>query len=494
MLLPPTLHALNRRSNPDQQARRHLTWVGLLGMVSLLALAGCTSFSPAPLPPTQLQVPASWHADRSDPSKPLPAATLLAGWWQRFDDPLLVRLVEQALLNNGSVQGAQAALRQARALRDAAAAGLLPSVGSSASAQRGTQGGQSTGSSYRLGLDASWELDLFGARRSALDSSEASAQSRLASLGDVQVSIAAEVALVYIELRAAQARLEIAHANLSSQLETQQISSWRLQAGLVTTLDTEQARGATAQTQAQLPGLQASQMQSAHALAVLTGRPPAALLNELGAPAPVPQAPADLVLNLPAETLRQRPDVRVAELTVVGAWADLAQADAARAPSLKLGGSLGLSALTLGALGSGAAVVSSVLASVSMPIFDGGAGLARVRAQQAVLDQARSSYQAVVLTALKDVEDALVALRADRERLTRLQQAADAAGNAARLARQRYTSGLIDFRTVLETQRTQLSLQDSVAAASATVSANHVRLYKALGGGWLPDEPARTPR
>jgi outer membrane protein TolC len=171
----------------------------------------------------------------------------------------------------------------------------------------------------------------------------------------------------------------------------------------------------------------------------------------------------------------------------------VAQADAARAPSFKLGGALGLASLTLGSLTSGASVVSALLAGVSMPVFEGDALLAQVRAQQAALDQAQQAYQAAVLAALKDVEDALVALRGDRERLLHLQLAAEAASNASLLARQRYSSGLVDFQTVLDTQRTQLVTQESVANATVDLGADHVRLYKALGGGWQSGSDGAAP-
>jgi outer membrane protein TolC len=191
-----------------------------------------------------------------------------------------------------------------------------------------------------------------------------------------------------------------------------------------------------------------------------------------------------LALSIPAQTLRQRPDVRTAEHRVGAALAQVSAADAARYPGFSIGGSLGLNALTLAGLGSGATVATALLASVSVPLFDGGAARSQVLAQEAALEQARVNYQAVVLTALKDVEDALVALKGDRARLIHLQGAATAAGNADLMAQQRYSSGLIDFQTVLQTQRTLLSAQDSVASTEADVSADHVRLYKALGGGW----------
>ncbi len=448
----------------------------------LLALAGCASLTPTASTndaSPKIEIPEAWSA--SD------GATSLSQWWMRFNDPLLGSLVLQAMQANTTVRSAQAALLQARALRDVAAAGLWPVVGASASAQHSTTGKESNGSNFRAGLDASWEVDIFDANRNALAASDANAEASAANLGDVRRSIAAEVALAYIAMRGAQARLAIAEENLASQLETLQITQWRQQAGLVTSLEAEQARGQTEQTRAQLPTLRTSIEQTRHALAVLTGRPPAALAAVLKGSSPVPEATDDLALGIPAETLRQRPDVRAAEYQVTAALARVAQADSARMPNFRLGGSLGLNALTLSALTNSASLVTTLLASVSMPVFDGGAARAQVRAQQAALEQAGMAYQAAVLTALREVEDALVALRGDRERLLRLRNATDAAGNAALLARQRYSSGLVDFQTVLETQRTQLNTQDGVAGASADLAADQVRLYKALGGGWRPD-------
>lgn len=472
-----------RRSDRAQAIARRACTPTLVGVL-VAALQACAPVPSRPAAGVPVDLPAAWSAGDGATAADIAP---LARWWTRFGDPLLAGLVDRALHANTSVTGAQAALRQARALRDAAVAGLLPSVAGSASAQR-SKGRSGTGNDFQAGLDAAWELDVFGSRRSALGVAEASARASAATLGDVRVSMAAEVALAYIALRSAQARWVIAQANLASQQETLQLTQWRLQAGLVTSLEAEQARAATEQTSAQLPALQSSIEQGRHALAVLTGSPPAALSVELAEPAPVPQAADDLALSLPADTLRQRPDVRAAEQQVTAAAARADQADAARWPTFRLGGSLGLAALTLGSLSSGGSVTAALLAGASMPVFDGGAARAQLRAQEAALDQARATYRATVLAALQDVEDALVALRGDRERLRHLQQAAEAAGNAALLARHRYSSGLVDFQTVLDTQRTQLSTQDGVASAGADLSADHVRLYKALGGGWRPDD------
>jgi outer membrane protein TolC len=195
-------------------------------------------------------------------------------------------------------------------------------------------------------------------------------------------------------------------------------------------------------------------------------------------------------MGFPADTLRQRPDVRAEEARIAAALARVQVADAARYPTFSIGGSLGLSAVTLAGLTNGASVLSSLLASVSLPVLDGGANAATLRAQKAALVQAQASYQSTVLTALQEVEDALAALRGQRARLQHLQSAASAAELAALLARQRYTSGLIDFQTVLSTQRTLLSAQNSVANTLTDLGTGHVRLYKALGGGWQPDAAA----
>ncbi len=463
-------------ASPCHRPRR--TAMALPALALALVLAGCSSLQPHSADVPAVPVPAGWSAAKAGT-----VATPLAQWWGRLGDPELTALITEALAANTSVRSAQAALQQSRVLVDVQTAGTVPQIGASASAQRSRSSG-STGNTFSTGFDASWEPDVFGRLRAGVTATEADARAAEASLADVQVSLAAEVAVNYIELRGLQQRLQIARSNLASQQETLQITQWRLQAGLTTSLVTEQARAAAEQTAAQVPALQSSLAQSRHSLAVLTGQAPAALDARLAAAAPVPTAPNDLALDIPAQTLRQRPDVRAAEHRVAAAVARVAQADAARYPDFSLSGSLGLRALTLGTLTAGNSVASALAASLSASLFDGGAAKAQVRSQQAALEQVRVGYEAAVLTALKDVEDALVALQGDNERLARLQAAADAAANAALMAQQRYSSGLIDFATVLETQRTQLSAQDSVATTVASVAADHVRLYKALGGGW----------
>jgi len=459
----------------------------VLALAAVALLSGCAALQPpaaadvAPIPTTaasavQLGTSSATATPRAE-----------AAWWSRFGDPLLPTLVDEALRANPQSTSAQAALRQARALRDLAASGLYPNVGASASAGR-SRARNVSGNQFQAGFDAAWEPDLFGRTRAGVTAAEADVAASALSLADVQVSLAAEVAADLITLRGLQARLAIAQANLASQQETFQIAQWRLQAGLATSLEAEQARAAVEQTQAQIPALQLSLTQFASALAVLTGRPPG--LPELERAAPIPAAPADLAQSLPTDTLRQRPDVRAAEARVRAALARITQADAARYPTFRLSGSLGLSALTVGGLTGPGAVVSSLLAGLSLPVFDAGAIDAQVRSQQAAAQQSGANLQAVALNALKEVEDALVEVRSSRERQATLGRAAEAAANAALLATQQYGGGLVDFQTVLQTQRTQLALQDNLAAAQADTAVAHVRLYKALGGGWQPDDTA----
>jgi NodT family efflux transporter outer membrane factor (OMF) lipoprotein len=407
-----------------------------------------------------------------------------ARWWDDFDDPLLAELIDRAMQANPGILSSQAALQQARALRDVKLAATRPNLTVSGSVQRTTSDGSEASVNFRGGLDASWELDVFGARHSAVANSEAELQVAGANLRDVQLSMTAEVALAYIQLRGLQAQLAIAQNNLASQQETLQITQWRAQAGLVTSLEVAQAQTAAAQTAAQLPALQSSLARTRHSLAVLTGQRPQELDTLLMATRPIPKVASQAADVIPADSLRQRADVRAAEARITAALAAVDAADAARLPSYRLGGSVGLTALTLAGFSNGAALATQILGSVSVPLLDGGASKAQVRAQVAVLAQTRANYQSTLLTALKEVEDAMVALRHDRERLVHLQQAASAADNAALLAQNRYSSGLIDFQTVLQTQRTLLGAQDSVASLQADLSSGHVRLIKAMGGGW----------
>jgi outer membrane protein TolC len=281
----------------SSSSRRLLRWAAGLGC--LLPLCACTTLEPEP-ESAALDIPVGWSTeDAAGAGAAAVSATSLVAWWQHFDDPVLNLWEQRALRDNPRVRSAQAALGQALAQRDAAAAALGPSLDASASVQTGTAGGKSTGSSEQLALAANLVPDVFGAGRAALQAAAAAARASTAALGDVEVQVAAEAALDYIGLRTAQARLALARDNLASQQDTLQITDWRQQAGLVTALEVEQARAAVAQTRALLPALQTRISQARHALAVLARQPPAPTPRPAGrgrggppAPRPPPPGPA----------------------------------------------------------------------------------------------------------------------------------------------------------------------------------------------------------
>lgn len=468
---------------PHRPPAAALPW--LLG--ASLALAGC-SHLPEPAPTVAAPpLPGQWSQPGTarDPAQ-------LARWWRLFDDPLLAALVEQALQASIDVRSASATLGQARALRDLSAAGRQPQADVGASAGRSRSGGV-RGNSLRTGLDASWELDLFGATAQALRGAEADARTAAADLATVQLAIAGEVGQAYVQLRGYRLQQALAEQNLAAQLETLRLTQWRAQAGLVSSLDAEQARATAEQTRASLPAYTNNIAQTEHRLAVLLALPPKALGERLGPATTVPMAAAAaLPLGVPAETLRARPDVRAAESAIAAETARLAQRRAQALPSFSVSGSLAMQAATAAALTGGGAVVSSIAAAVSWPLWDGGANRAQQAAQQAVLDRSRIAYEAAVLTALEDVENALAALGASQAQRASLEAANDAAQNALLLARHRYQAGLVDFTTLLEAQRTALNVSISLANARTSESLNLVLLFKGLGGGWTPPADDRV--
>jgi NodT family efflux transporter outer membrane factor (OMF) lipoprotein len=468
-------------------------------LLAALGLSGCAAVGPDYVL-SWPGLPAAWtRADASaQAAVQAEAAGDLSQWWQRLDDPLLSALVAEALQASPDVRSAQSRLREARARRTVAAAARYPGVTASGSARR-SETSEETGSGdarnfFSAGLDASWEADVFGGVRRSVEAAEADLESSRANLDAARVSLAAEVALNYVAVRALQARLGIARANLASQSETLQLTDWRAQAGLVSSQDVEQARSNREQTRAQIPALDTSLAEAEHTLDVLLGKTPGTLHARLAAPRGLPAAPQQIAVGIPADTLRQRPDVRAAERRLAAETARLGVAEAARYPSFTLSGSIGLEALTLGALGSGGAAASSLLAGVGAPIFDAGRLRAQAELQDAVREQAQVSYEQVVLAALQEVENALVSLVRTREREAALASAVESTRNATMLAQQRYSAGLIDFQSVLDTERSLLSVEDSLAATRADGVSAVVRLYKALGGGWSPQGDSNPAR
>ncbi|WP_051822677.1 efflux transporter outer membrane subunit [Desulfonatronum thiodismutans] len=464
----------------------------LRSLILLVAvtMTACVTVGPGYTPP-ELNVPAEWNRlDTSvDPATHAAAADDLSQWWRGFGDPLLSELVEEALQVGPDLRGARAGLREARARRGVAAAEGFPSVtasGAASRAQASDETGGGTREMYSAGFDASWELDVFGGVRHGIEAAEADLEASQASLRAVHVSLAAEVALNYVEVCALRIRLGIARDNLASQSETLRLTEWRVQAGLDSSQDAEQARANMEQTRAQIPVLAANLAEAEHRLDILLGKPPGTLHARLAGADALPTLPDRVAVGIPADTLRQRPDVLAAERALAAQTARVGEAEAARYPSFRLSGSIGLEALTWGGLGNTGASTWSLLAGITAPVFDAGRLRAQVEIQDAKREQALVEYEKTVLSALRDVENALVAIVRNQERGEALSSAADAARAAALLARHRYGAGLIDFQSVLDTERTVLSVEDGLASTRADGVLALIRLYKALGGGWSP--------
>ncbi|WP_029918344.1 efflux transporter outer membrane subunit, partial [Pelobacter seleniigenes] len=450
-----------------------------------LALSSCAAVGPDYQPP-KMTVPETWNNSGGGITQQ--GREDLGEWWQNLHDPLLTELIEEALRSSPDIRSARAKLREARARRGIAGADYYPTVTGSGSASRSKSSAE-TGSGkthelYQVGFDASWELDIFGGVRRNVEAAQNALQASTASFANTRVSLAAEVATNYIQIRSQQLRLKIIRANLASQEETLQLTQWRAQAGLVSSQDVEQARSNLEQTRAQLPSLETTQFQAEHALEILLGKAPGALQQQLSTATNLPLIPDRLAIGIPADTVRQRPDIQVAERNLAAETARLGAAEAARYPTFKLSGSIGLEALTLGGLHNSGADTASLLGGITAPIFNAGKLRKQVEVQDAVREQARISYEQSVLTALSEVENALVSLDRSSAQSEALAAATTAAQNAAELAKQRYSAGLIDFQAVLDAERTVRSSADSLATARADRVLALIRLYKALGGGW----------
>jgi NodT family efflux transporter outer membrane factor (OMF) lipoprotein len=422
----------------------------------------------------------------------------MSQWWSVFGDPLLDDLVYRAVTTNLDVTDALARVREARARRAVAGAEIFPSVDATGTYQRqkssvafgNDNGGSSSGNFdrtsdfYSTGFDASWEIDIFGRRRRALEQTTAELESSAASLRDTLISVVSEVARNYVEARSLQSRIAIAETNVTSQSESLDLVQWRFKAGLVGGLDVDQATYNLANTRAQIPVLETQLAAARNRIAVLLGLPPGAVDEDLAAPAPVPAAPIEVAVGVPADLLRRRPDVASAERQLAAATAAIGVATADLYPTLTLNGTIGFSASDFADIGSGASERWGFGPSIRWNIFDAGRIRAQIRARSAQADQALAAYESAVLNAYEEAENALIAYVREQVRRDHLVEAVTAAESALKLARTQYASGIVDFQQVLEAQRAQLVFQESLAISAASVATDLVALYKALGGGW----------
>ncbi len=460
-----------------------------------LTLSGCT-VGPDYVQP-EIEEPDAWHAAAVEGLEDGDAT--LQTWWQVFDDERLNDLVMRSAGGNLNLREALWKVEEARALRGVSASARKPQVGFSADADRsqpsdnGTLGdfapedGFEASNLFATGVGASWELDVFGRVRRQVEAADATTQASVESYRDVLVSLYAETALAYMNVRTSQERLRIADANIEGQEDTLQLTKDRFDSGLVSALDVSQAESNLANTYSLIPVIERDLSEGLNRLAVLLGENPGSLNVELDQDVPIPHEPEGVAVGLPTELLRQRPDVRRAERLLAAQTAQIGVATAELYPSFSLAGFLGLEALGLGDLASGDSVTWNVGLPIRWNIFSGGRIRSQIRAEEARTNQLLARYEQTVLKALEESENAMVAYAKEVQRRERLMQAVDATQRSLDLVLTQYTAGLTDFQNVLDTQRTLLVREDELAIAEGLVVGNLVRLYRALGGGWDPD-------
>lgn len=469
--------------------------VRLLPLLPGLVLLTACSTGPAyhPKSAADLGVPDQWSVAAA------PTPEDITRWWYKFDDPLLGQLVEQAARANLDIVQAIARLRQARESLVISRSDLFPSLSGSAGFNRteAIRGGGSTvtlpdgtvtttggggRNSLSAGLDASYQVDLFGGIGSSVKASRAEYEAAGFDYATTLLSIESEVARNYVLARAYQAQLDNARASLDIQDDNLEIAGFRVQAGLVSSVDAEQARASRAQSAASIPQIEQQYNAAVSRIAVLTAQTPGALKPLLSAPRPIPVGPPDIGMGIPADILRQRPDIRSAERNLAAATARIGVAKAQLFPRLSISGSLDTNAGNFRSLFD--TITGGLFAGVSQAIFNAGSLNAQVRSSRAGADAAFAAYRSAILTALEDIENASVALQSATERERQFAIAHDAANNSAILARSQYRSGLTDFTTLNTQEAALISARNGLVQARSDKATALIALYAALGGGW----------
>lgn len=416
-------------------------------------------------------------------------------WWKGYEDKDLNKLVDLVLKNNLDIKIATSRLIEARAIRTGTTFELFPIVTSEGSYTRqrfsrqtgfgfGTAGGDREFNLFDGGFDATWELDLFGRVRRTREAQTAEVEASLASRRDIIVSLLAETARNYFELRGSQNQLQVAKRNAKNQQETLDLTNALLEGGRGTELDTSRAKAQLNSTLASIPPLEAQIKRTVHRLSVLSGKQPDYLYKDLLEPAPLPELPEFIPVGNPEELLRRRQDVRFAERNLAAATARIGVAVADLFPRVSLFGSLGLSADTFTGLGDSGADRFSVGPSIFWAAFDLGRVKSRIDASDARAQAALLEYELAVLTALEETENSLIDLAKELEQRKYLRESAESSEKAVELSRLRYQFGVADFLTVLDAERRLLEAQDQLARSETRTATALIAVYKALGGGW----------
>jgi outer membrane protein, multidrug efflux system len=474
---------------------KYFSIVGKFNFVAgVFVLAGCAVGPDYQHPNTVL--PASWQEAQQAGLDTRPAT--LTKWWTEFNDKLLDSLVERATQSNLDLAVAEARIREARAVLGFTGADLWPTLDVSGSYSRirtsesalgvgrlAPQGGGNLEQNlFRTGFDSDWEIDVFGGTRRRIEGAEANIGFAIEDRRDVLVTLLGDVAKNYIDLRGLQRRLTVTQANLAAQRETLGITKVRFDAGLANDFEVAQAEGLVNTTEAQIPPLESALKQTAYRLDLLLGAQAGTLWSELASEAPVPALPPEAHVGVPAELLRRRPDIRRSERQLAAATAQVGAATADLYPKFSLTGSFGLQSISASDWFTARSRFWSIGPTISWPVFDAGKIRANIEIRNAQQEQALKLYEKSVLTALGDVEGALVNYSKEQTRYRSLLAAVAANRRAAEMANNLYVQGLVPFLDVLDAQRTVYASESDLVFSEANMASNLVALYKALGGGW----------
>ncbi|WP_368518135.1 efflux transporter outer membrane subunit [Rhizobium sp.] len=453
-------------------------------MLLVSALSGCVVGPDYDIP--FIALPSAWGGvNQAKPSKP----PELSQWWRRMNDPMLDTLVEQAVAGNLDVATSKAKIREARATYRQTAGALLPSIDGSSSGTRNRSAASGstpvdTYNQYQAGFDASWELDLFGGNKRAVEAARYGMDAAEEDLRSTLLTLVGDVASYYVEARGYQARIALARRTAASQRETAALTRTKFEVGASSAVDVSNAAGQAASTEAEVPDLQVAYAEAVHRLSVLTGQAPSALADSLKKVRPIPRPKLPIPTGIPANILLSRPDVRMAERQYAQYTAKVGQAVANRYPSVSLAGDIATTGTKIGDLGKSSTISWSFGPSLSIPIFQGGQLKAAVEVAQAQRDQYFVAYRSSILTALEDVENAIVSLAQERVKSGKLASSTGHYREAARLARALYSSGSESFLDLLEAERSLYSAEDSLIESQVAITTDYIALNKALGGGW----------
>jgi outer membrane protein, multidrug efflux system len=468
----------------------------LLGpALAAMLLTACTTVGPSYQQPNPA-MPSRWSESGANISV---RAEEIDAWWTQFRDPHLDALIKSAIEANQDLRIAETRIREARAERRMTASMGTPGVGAS-SVYTNSRTGENTSSGktnmdlFQAGFDVGWEIDIIGELRRATEAADAAVAASVEDKRDVLVTLAAEVARNYIELRGTQQRLAITRENITNQEQTVDMAKKKFRIGFAGELAVVQAETQLTMTMSQIPGLENSASQAMHQLALLLGRTPETLIPELQPEATLPTMPPQVPISLSSDLLRQRPDIRRAERQLASATAEIGVATAELFPSFSLSALIGLESIGISHLVTSGSRYWSAGPKVQWSLFDGGKTRAGIEASESRRDRAEIVYEKTVLTALVEVENALVAYSREQQAERILETAVAAAQRALTLSKNQYALGLVDFLNVLQSEQSFNQSRDQLVQSRQRLSLNMVALFKALGGGWKVSEKDELQR